>query len=172
MQNNEITDVQSRVIDAVILCKGSRKEASKILGQSQQYIGQVITKPKVKDMYEHREQMALKFVNGQMAEPVVTKAEVARMFLDIANAGTERGFDREGNSMMINPGSANTALSNINKMYGYEAPTETVVTKVERTELEIVASVQSLQAELGELLALEADTIDEDSDSQRSPDPS
>jgi len=121
--------------------------------------------PRVRLAYEHREQMSLKFVDGAMSNPVVTKTEIARMFLDIANAGTERGFDKEGNSIMINPGSANTALSSINKMYGYDAPVEVVHTKVERTEVEIVANVQALQTELNALLALDADSVKNGHDS-------
>jgi len=165
MQINELTDKQSRCIDAMLGAGGKVGKASKLLGQTSQYVSKMMAVPRVRLAYEHREQMSLKFVDGAMSNPVVTKTEIARMFLDIANAGTERGFDKEGNSIMINPGSANTALSSINKMYGYDAPVEVVHTKVERTEVEIVANVQALQTELNALLALDADSVKNGHDS-------
>jgi len=143
---------QSRVIDAVIASKGNKSAAAKLLGDTPAYIAKVMKAPKVAAMFEHRSEMSLKFVDGAMNDPVITKQEIARMYVEIANAGMERGFDRDGNSIMMNPGAANTALSNVNGMYGYNAPTEVIETKVTRTEIEIQASVQALQTELGALL--------------------
>ena len=148
---------QSRCVDAVVACKGNYSEAAKLTGDTRQFISQQMKIPKVNAMFMHRDSMAMKFVDGAMNDPVITKQEIARMYVEIANAGMERGFDRDGNSIMMNPGAANTALSNVNGMYGYNAPTEVIETKVTRTEIEIQASVQALQTELGALLEMEVD---------------
>ena len=154
---DELSDKQNRVIDAVMASGGNYGEAAKLLGNTRQYVSQVLKVPKVHKEMVFREEKTLKFVDGAMNDPVITKQEIARMYVEIANAGMERGFDRDGNSIMMNPGAANTALGNINGMYGYNAPTEVIETKVTRTEIEIQASVQALQTELGALLEMEVD---------------
>jgi len=156
---DELSVKQSRCVDAVIACKGNYSEAAKLTGDTRQFISQQMKIPKIATMFEHRDKMAMKFVDGAINNPVITKQEIARMYIEIANAGMERGFDREGNSIMMNPGSANTALSNVNQMYGYNEATKVEVTKINRTEIEIQASVQALQAELGALLDLECEEV-------------
>lgn len=156
---DELTGIQSRIVDAYIASDSNKNEAGKLLGKTPQYIGQVLKTPKVAKALAFREDRAMLFVKGAMNDPVITKQEIARMFVEIAKAGMERGFDKEGNSIMLNPGSANTALGHVNQMYAYNAPTETIETKVTRTELEISTSIQSLQAELGELIDMDAEEI-------------
>lgn len=103
------------------------------------------------------------WLSTQHALGGVTREMKAQLLWEVAKAGAERGFDKEGNPIMINPASTISAVRELNSMAGHHAPTvvEQKVEVVHRSELEIKANIQSLQAEVTELLSIEGEVIEE-----------
>lgn len=162
--NSALAGRQEEFVDAWLELDENYTKVAKHMNVSVRRISQFIAVPKVKAEVARRKGLMLAFINENINKPVISKHEIAELYWEVAKAGAERGFDKEGNSIMLNPGSTNTALAGLGKLYGYDAPVEVVHTKVERTEVEIVANVQALQAELNALLAIEHTDIEDTAD--------
>ena len=161
----DLTGKQEEFVEAWLELDERPGMVAKRMGYSIRNCRQLLDIPKVKAEVARRKGLMLAFINENINKPVISKHEIAELYWEVAKAGAERGFDKEGNSIMLNPGSTNTALAGLGKLYGYDAPVEVVHTKVERTEVEIVANVQALQAELNALLTLDADSPKDGHDS-------
>jgi hypothetical protein len=89
----------------------------------------------------------------------ITRSQKLELLWRIAETGTDMGFDKMGNSIMLNPQVSVAAIREMNLMVGdHEAQkTEVTVTKVERTEAELVERIRTLRSEFESLVAIEGE---------------
>ena len=69
----------------------------------------------------------------------------------VALAGCQMGTDRYGNQVMLNPQVAVAAIALLNKMQGHHAPEKVEVTQIDKSEVELRASIAKLQQEYNQL---------------------
>lgn len=84
----------------------------------------------------------------------ISRQQKMELLWEIALAGAERGIDREGNRIMVNPHAAIAAIKEMNIMAGDHAPEkqELFVTHDERPVAEIQAHIVELKNEFDQLM--------------------
>lgn len=151
----ELTAIQMEFVNAWLFNGESQTATAKALklsgrGECSHYLAL----PKVRAEIARRkgELLHALSVNGSLAG--ITREMKAQLLWEVADAGRQPGFDREGNAILVNPASTIQAIRELNLMTGHHAPTvvEQTVTHVRRSEIEIKASIAELEAEAKSLI--------------------
>ena len=157
-----LTKKQKQVFDAYYECGKKAGPAAKKLGVDKRNFYTTLKHPNVQWHIANRD-MALEHHYLGNNDFTVTKTDKMELLWKIAKAGAERGYDKQGNEVMLNPQTSVSAIAQLNAMQGHNAPTEVKVTKVEKSEEELKDSIQQLRQEFEDLLAIEGEVILESS---------
>jgi len=91
----------------------------------------------------------------------ITKSQKLELLWKIAETGADMGFDKMGNAIMLNPGVSVAAIREMNTMVGDHEATksEVVVTKIDRTESELIERIRMLRNEFENLVAIDGEVV-------------
>lgn len=163
--NQTLTAIQAEFVNAYLYNGESPEETRKAMGWKER--GQasgMLRVPKIRTEIARRKGELAEYVLRQGALAGVSKEMRASLLWEVAQAGAVPGFDKEGNQVLVNPGSTIQAIRELNLMTGAHAPvvSETQVTVTKRNEIEIKASILELQEEAASLIALANDVAVDD----------
>jgi len=154
--NKPLTTHQARVLQTYYRKDKNVTATAKEIGMDRSNVYAVLKNPKVQ---WHIANMELELEHHYLGSNdfTVTKTDKMELLWKIAKAGAERGYDKQGNEVMLNPAVSVSAISQLNAMQGHNAPTEVTVTKVDKSEEELKESIARLKAEFEELMAIEGE---------------
>lgn len=91
----------------------------------------------------------------------ITRSQKLELLWKIAETGADMGFDKMGNQIMLNPGVSVTAIREMNLMVGDHEATksEVQITKIDRTEAELVERIRMLRNEFENLVAIDGELV-------------
>lgn len=153
-----VTPLQEKFVEAWFKCKEDHRCTSHEMGWIESYkqTYRMLRSKSVQWLIAQRKRRISELRALEAQDFNISKSAKMELLWEIAKAGTERGFDKQGNSVMLNPQSSIQAVAQLNQMQGHNAPTEVDVRVHDetRSEKEIVAHIQELRAEMDDLLSL------------------
>lgn len=156
----EVTPRQKEFLDAWYANDKSYAAAAKAMGVTRQRVREVLMTKRCQWHIAQRDlDMTHHFLGENNFE--VNKTDKMKLLWRIAKAGTEKGYDKTGNEVMVNPQVSVQAIAQLNQMQGHNAPTEISITKIEKSEKELEASIRALQDEYNQLLAIEGEVLED-----------
>lgn len=159
IEKRRITYLQQQFVDAWFKCKEDHNCVNKTMGwpTSHKLTYQMLRSKRVQWAIAQRKREINELKALECQDFHVSKSAKMELLWEIAKAGTERGFDKQGNSVMLNPQSSIQAVAQLNQMQGHNAPTEVDVRVHDetRSEKEIIEHIQELRNEMDDLLSIE-----------------
>ena len=159
-KQGELTIKQTEFVNAWLRCNESPEETRKAMRWTDR--GQVSSYrriPKVQAEIARRKSELADFVANQDNLAGVSKEMKAELLWEVAQACAERGFDKMGNSILVNPQATIQAIRELNLMVGHHAPTitEQKVEVTHRSEEEVRARIAELTQQYKELVAIDGE---------------
>ena len=154
-----LTELQAKFVDAFMQCDENRECTRKRMGwKGVDRVANMLRSDRVQ-LELRLQRKDLRELAVASKEFDISKAKKMEVLWEIAKGGIERGFDKMGNSIMLNPQASTQAIRELNVMQGHHAPVqqEVTVTHETRTEKEIRGRIAELTAEFQQLTAIDGE---------------
>lgn len=152
----ELNELQRKFVDTYFECNESPARTARAMNWPDRgRVSSMLKSEKVAiEIARRKGQMDLFKQNNDTFN--ISREERIKLLWSIAQAGAERGYDRQGNKIMMNPAAAISAVREINLMMGDNAPDKVEVSLMpdNRTESEIIQSIRQLTHEAEALTGL------------------